>query len=304
MTNPAAPATYSRSKNRNRIRRMNFVDVIILIFLFLFFIIILYPFYNSVLVSFVPQGDYIKERFMLYPKNIVFDSYFVVFMNGSIFDGMRVTTIITFAGVAYNMFLTVTLAYVFTKKFVGKQFFLTMIIFTMYFSGGLIPFYLLIRDLGLVDNLLAMILPAGVSIMYLTVLRRQFESLPSELEESAKMDGATDLTILFRIILPLSLPIIVTFALYYAVDRWNEWYNGMLFIRTFNKRPLQLVLRGIIQTTGNQLYTSDLAMYEIIPFSEGIKMACVVVTMTPIIMVYPFLQKYFITGLTVGAVKG
>jgi putative aldouronate transport system permease protein len=112
------------------------------------------------------------------------------------------------------------------------------------------------------------------------------------------------MTILFRIILPLSLPMIVTFALYYAVDRWNEWYNGMLFIRTFDKRPLQLVLRGIIQTTGNQLYTSDLAMYEIQPFSEGIKMACIVVTMTPIILVYPFLQRYFISGLTVGAVKG
>ena len=283
---------------------MNYVDVIILAFLFVFFLLILYPFYNSVLVSLVSQSDYIQERFMLFPKRITLESYFIVFMNGSIFDGMRVTTLVTLIGTAYNMFLTTTLAYVFTKSFFGKKFFLTMIIFTMYFSGGLIPFYLLIRDLGLIDNIFSMILPAGVSIMYMTVIRKQFESLPAELEESAKIDGASEMTILFRIMLPLSLPIIVTFALYYGVERWNEWYNGMLFIRTFDRRPLQLVLRGIIQTTGNQLYTSDLAMYDIQPFSDGIKMACIVVTMTPVIAVYPFLQKYFVSGLTLGAVKG
>ncbi|MCL2060502.1 MAG: carbohydrate ABC transporter permease [Oscillospiraceae bacterium] len=280
------------------------MDVIILAFLFVFFLLILYPFYNSVLVSLVSQSDYIQERFMLFPKRITLESYFIVFMNGSIFDGMRVTTLVTLIGTAYNMFLTTTLAYVFTKSFFGKKFFLTMIIFTMYFSGGLIPFYLLIRDLGLIDNIFSMILPAGVSIMYMTVIRKQFESLPAELEESAKIDGASEMTILFRIMLPLSLPIIVTFALYYGVERWNEWYNGMLFIRTFDRRPLQLVLRGIIQTTGNQLYTSDLAMYDIQPFSDGIKMACIVVTMTPVIAVYPFLQKYFVSGLTLGAVKG
>ena len=147
-------------------------------------------------------------------------------------------------------------------------------------------------------------LPTGVSIMYMTVIRQNFESLPAELEESARMDGANDLTILFKILLPLSVPILVTFALYYGVERWNEWYNGMLFIRSFEKRPLQLVLRGIIQTTGQAMMTSDLQQYNITPFSEGIKMACIVVTATPIILVYPFIQKYFVSGLTVGAVKG
>ena len=295
--------TITKSKS-NSLHKMNAADVITLSFLFALFLVILYPFYNSVLVSFVSQADYIQSRFMLFPKKINIDSYFVVFMNGTIFDGMRVTSIVTILGTAYSMFLTVTLAYVFTKSFVGKKFFITMIIFTMYFSGGLIPFYLLIKDLGLVDNILSMVLPAGVSIMYMTVIRKQFESLPIEMEESAKIDGASDLTILFKIILPLSVPILVTFALYYGVERWNEWYNGMLFIRTFDKRPLQLVLRGIIQTTGQQLYTSDLAMYDIQPFSDGIKMACIVVTMTPIIAVYPFLQRYFVSGLTIGAVKG
>ena len=291
-------------KHRSRLKRLNAVDYAIMAFLGLFALIILYPFYNSICVSLVSQADYIKTRFMLYPKNLTLESYFIVFENGSIFDGMKVTIFITLVGVLYNMLLTVSLAYGFSKRFPGRKFFLSMIVFTMYFSGGLIPFYLLIKDLKLIDNVFSMILPSGVSIMYMTVIRQNFESLPAELEESARIDGASDLTILFRILLPLSVPILVTFALYYGVERWNEWYNGMLFIQSFEKRPLQLVLRGIIQTTGQAMMTSDLQQYNITPFSEGIKMACIVVTATPIIAVYPFIQKYFVSGLTVGAVKG
>ncbi len=290
--------------HRSKLNRLNAFDYILIVFLTVFALLILYPFYNSVCVSLVSQADYIKTRFMLYPRNITFESYFVVFKNGSIFDGMKVTLIITLVGVLYNMLLTVSLAYGFSKEFPGKKLFMMMIVFTMYFSGGLIPFYLLIKDLKLVDNIFSMILPSGVSIMYMTVIRQNFESLPVELEESARIDGANDLTILFRILLPLSVPILVTFALYYGVERWNEWYNGMLFIRSFEKRPLQLVLRGIIQTTGQAMVTNELEQYNITPFSEGIKMACVVVTMTPIILVYPFIQKYFVSGMTVGAVKG
>lgn len=296
----SAPKPHKKSY----LTRLNGVDAAIMIFLGVFAVIILYPFYNSICVSLVSQADYIKTRFMLYPKNITFESYFVVFKNGSIFDGMKVTLFITIIGVVYNMLLTVSLAYGFSKDFPGKKLFMMMIIFTMYFSGGLIPFYLLIKDMNLVDNVFSMILPAGVSIMYMTVIRQNFESLPIELEESARIDGANDLTILFRILLPLSVPLLVTFALYYGVERWNEWYNGMLFIRSFDKRPLQLVLRGIIQTTGQAMVTNELEQYNITPFSEGIKMACVVVTMTPIILVYPFIQKYFVSGMTVGAVKG
>lgn len=290
--------------HRSKLNRLNAFDYILIVFLTVFALLILYPFYNSVCVSLVSQADYIKTRFMLYPRNITFESYFVVFKNGSIFDGMKVTLIITLVGVLYNMLLTVSLAYGFSKEFPGKKLFMMMIVFTMYFSGGLIPFYLLIKDLKLVDNIFSMILPSGVSIMYMTVIRQNFESLPAELEESARIDGANDLTIPFRILLPLSVPILVTFALYYGVERWNEWYNGMLFIRSFEKRPLQLVLRGIIQTTGQAMVTNELEQYNITPFSEGIKMACVVVTMTPIILVYPFIQKYFVSGMTVGAVKG
>ena len=176
-------------KRRSRLNRLNGVDYAIMAFLALFALIILYPFYNSICVSLVSQADYIKTRFMLYPKNITLESYFIVFENGSIFDGMKVTIFITLVGVVYNMLLTVSLAYGFSKQFPGRKFFLSMIVFTMYFSGGLIPFYLLIKDLNLIDNVFSMILPTGVSIMYMTVIRQNFESLPAELEESARMDG-------------------------------------------------------------------------------------------------------------------
>lgn len=291
-------------KKKGGLRRMDAVDGLIIAFLLALFVVILYPFYNSILVSLVSQATYTQTRFMLYPKHIDLTSYLVVFKNGSIFSGMGVTLIVTLAGTVYNMLLTVSLSYVFTKLFVGKRFFLMMVIFTMYFSGGLVPFYLLIKDLKLVDNIFSMILPTGVSIMYMTVIRKYFESLPEELEESAKIDGASELVILFRIVMPLSAPILVTFALYYGVERWNEWYYGMLFIRSFDKRPLQLVLREIIQQSGNILNNKNMEMYDITPFSEGIKMASIVVTMAPIMALYPFLQKYFVTGLTVGAVKG
>ena len=294
----------TRQKTHSKLIRTNAADVFIITFTAIFAIIELYPFYNSLLVSLVSQAEYMGTPFMIFPKKIIFDSYMMVFLNKSLFSGMGVTTIITLLGVPYSMVLTTLLAYAFNKDFIGKKVMVLMCIFTMYFSGGLIPFYLLIKDINLIDTLGSMILPVGISIMYMTVIRKYFLTIPAELEESAKMDGATEVVIFFRIILPLSLPIIATFSLYYAVERWNEWYNGMLFIRSFNKRPLQLVLRSIIQTTGNALQSDDSQQFGIIPFSDGIKMACVVVTMLPIMMVYPFLQKYFVRGLTIGAVKG
>lgn len=298
QTRPLTP------RRKSELNRVTATDVCILAFLLVFSGLVLYPFYNSVLISMTPQVVYIREPFMLWPKALDWSSYQYVFENKSIWMGMWTTVQITIFGTLYNIFLTVTMAYALNHSFPGKKAVIALIMFTMYFSGGLIPTYMMIKDFGLMNTLWSMILPTGVSISYLMVMRKFFKSIPDELEESAKIDGANDLTIMFRIVLPLALPMVITFVIYYGVERWNEWYNGMLFIRSFEKRPLQLVLRGIIQTTGQAMMTSDLQQYNITPFSEGIKMACIVVTATPIILVYPFIQKYFVSGLTVGAVKG
>ncbi|MCL2058720.1 MAG: carbohydrate ABC transporter permease [Oscillospiraceae bacterium] len=289
---------------RGKLHKNTAFDYVNFVFTVLLAIVIIYPFYNSVLISFTPQADYVKTPFMLFPKNFTLDSYKIVFESRILFAGLRNTAIITLVGVCYNIFLTVLMAYCLNKDVPGKKFVVLAVIFTMYFSGGLIPFYLLIRDMGLMDNILSMILPTGISIMYMTVMRKYFAALPEELEESARIDGASDMLILFRIILPLALPMVVTFMLYYGVERWNEWWNGMLFIKSPYKQPLQLVLRGIIQTAGTTNLGSRFQEAGIVPFTDGVKMASITFTIIPVMCAYPFMQKYFVQGLAIGAVKG
>lgn len=277
-------------------------DYVLLVLLFLLAVIILFPFYYAVVVSLVPQTVYVKTTVLLYPKEFTLDAYKYLLLDGQLLQGMRVTVFVTIVGTAYNMFLTTLCAYILTKPFPGRTFVSYAIVFTVYFTGGLIPNYLLIKNIGLMDNVFSMILPMGITFMYMTVIRRQFENVPASIEESAKIDGANEIIILFRIILPLSLPILATFALYYGVDRWNEWWNGMLYIKTSSKQPLQLILRNIVQDASSYNSASS-GDGNIQIFSEGIKMASTVITMLPIMMLYPFLQKYFISGLTAGAVK-
>ena len=241
---------------------------------------------------------------MLWPKALDWSSYQYVFENKSIWMGMWTTVQITIFGTLYNIFLTVTMAYALNHSFPGKKAVIALIMFTMYFSGGLIPTYMMIKDFGLMNTLWSMILPTGVSISYLMVMRKFFKSIPDELEESAKIDGANDLTIMFRIVLPLALPMVITFVIYYGVERWNEWYNGLLYIKSATKMPLQLVLRQIVQNSQTIQASESMQDAGIQPFGDGIKMATVIVTMFPVMVLYPFMQKYFVTGLTVGAVKG
>jgi putative aldouronate transport system permease protein len=286
-----------------RLNKYNFADYLILTVLSVYGLLVLYPFYNSVLVSIVPQQVYIKTPFMLYPTAFDWSSYKFVFSSDSILNGVKINLIILVAGVAYNMLLTVMTGYALTKPIPGRKFFSALIIFTMYFGGGLIPFYILMMNLGLMNTVSSMILPTGVSVSYMLVLMKFFDEVPKALEESAKIDGANEITVLFRIVLPISLPILATFTLYYGVERWNEWWNGMLFIKSSGKLPLQMVVRNIVQDTSVlTANVPDEAKAKV--FSDGVKMASIVITMLPVICIYPFLQKFFVVGLTVGAVKG
>ncbi len=289
---------------KNRIRRFGLADFILLFFLTLLGILILYPFYNTLLVSIVPNTVYLRyQGLMLWPPAITWEAYTFTFKSALIWYGFKNSIIITLGGTVYNMFLTILCAYALTKPVPGGKFIRFAIVFTMYFSGGLIPFYLLIKNLGLMDNLLSMILPTGINIMYMLIISNYFKSLPPSLEESAKIDGATDLRILWSIILPLSLPLLATFTLYYAVERWNEWYNAMLFVKSVENWPLQNVLRTIINDV-NMMATQNIPG-QAKPDIQGdsIKMSSIIITMAPIMCLYPFLQRYFLSGLTLGAVK-
>jgi len=286
-----------------RKRRIEFSTVIIVLILTLFGLIVFYPFYNAVLVSLVTSKEYTQTPFMLFPQNVTLAAYQYLFEDRSILYGYRSTLTLVLLGVPYNLLLTSMVAYAMSRPaFPGKKFFNAMIIVTMYFSGGIIPTYLLVKSLGLLNSLASVILVYGVNTYNMIIMRNFFLGIPSSIEESAKIDGANDLVVLFRIVLPLSKPILATMLLFFTVDRWNEWFNAMVFLRDNDMWPLQLVLRSIVNQPMVDYSVSTSALKNVV-FSDGVKMAAVVVTMLPVMLVYPFVQKYFMKGIMLGGVK-
>lgn len=293
----------SNFKFKKKRHKVKISQVILVIAFCAYALIIFYPFYNSLLQSIVPYRVAVRESFMLYPKGFDWTSYEFILSWKTIWYGFRTTFIVLVGGVIYNLTLTITLAYTLSRPVPGRRIVNFFVVFTMFFQGGLIPGYLLIKNLHLIDSYAVMILPMGITIMNLMIMRSYFEGLPEELNEAAKLDGAGELTTLIRIYLPLSKPMLATVALYYGVDRWNEWYNGMLFMRSVEKWPLQLDIRNMIQSVSsvvNQIPESARPT----AYPLGIQMAGIVVSIIPIALLYPFLQKYFIKGLTLGGVKG
>lgn len=279
-------------------------EIVLLCALLVYALMIIYPFYNAILISLISTTDFVKNPLMLIPRNVTFDAYAYLLKSGGIATGYRTTLIILAVGLPYNMLLTVSSAYALSGgPFPGKKFIIYAIYFTMFFSGGIVPLYLLVKSLSLTDTLWSVILPYGVNTFYMIIMRNYFESLPESMAESARIDGANDFIVLVRIIIPLSMPIMATVLLFFAVDRWNEWYHAMLFIKDGQISPLQLVLRNIITNAYSPNAKASAAGNKVQTFSQGIKMAAVVLTMTPIMLLYPFLQKYFTKGILLGAVK-
>lgn len=287
------------------------LDVLLLVayvILTLFGLLIVVPFINVLVISITSEFEYVRSPFVLFPANPTLDSYRALFEDGRIWVGYRATSLILLLGLPTNMLLTVCTAYGLSKSgYPGKKLFMFYALFTMFFSGGIIPLYLQVKDLGLTNSIWSVVLVSGINTYYLIIMRNYFMTLPEPLIESANIDGANEWTILYHIVLPLSAPILATITLFYAVDRWNEWFNAMVFIRKMNMTPLQLVLRAIVidsqMVDSAALSGSSAASDSIKRFAQGMKMAAVVVTMAPIMLVYPFLQKYFVKGVLVGAIK-
>ena len=285
--------------------RVTKMDWILFAFLFIYGIIIIYPFYNALLISISPNDVYINEPFLLYPKEIDWSNYEAVFVgkySGPLMGGLKVTVILLIVGTAYQLFFTVITGYALSRnRWVGKNFVMNMILVTMFFSGGLFPYYTLISNLGLYNNFLVLIIPGAIDTYNMLLIRNYFASLPPDLEESAKIDGANDVQIFYKVYLPMSLPMLATIGLFFAVGNWNSWYNAMLFLPNKGEYwPLQYVLRDILTQTsssGESVSQSD-------TITEGFKMASVFFTIVPMMCFYPFLQKFFVKGLVVGAIKG
>lgn len=278
------------------------VDVFLYLFLTCFALITLYPLWYVVMASFSSSAKLMAHSgLLLLPLEPNLESYRTIIGYSAIWTGYKNTLFLVFVGLAVNLVLTTLGAYFTSRRDVmfGRAITL-MILFTMYFGGGLVPSYLNIKSLGLYDSLWSVILSSGISTYNMIIMRTNFASIPRSLEEAAEIDGANDFVILLRILLPVSSSIIAVMVLYYGVANWNAWFNAMIYLSDANKIPLQLVLRNIlIQNDLNEFQGEDTTTV-----AETIKYAIIVVSTLPILLFYPFLQKYFVKGVMIGSVKG
>lgn len=282
----------------------DFINVIIMLVLV---IITLYPLLYVLFVSFSVPGEYMRfgGNFLWHPLGFSLASYEEVFGNPNIWTGYRNTLFIVAVGLVFNIVFTIAGAYVLSRPQLMLRRFLSLFtLFTMYFSGGMIPEYLNVRNLGLAGSIWSLILPVAVNTFNLIIMRTAFEGVPQSLEESAKIDGASQLTILVKIMIPLVVPTIAVLVLYYGVSHWNSWFNALIYIRKRELYPLQLILREMIIQNSAAASMDLSAADDNAMISETIKYATIVVATVPILCLYPFLQRFFVKGIMVGAVKG
>jgi len=283
-------------------------DIINTVFMILMIIITVYPFIYVIFASISESKQLIGHSgLLLKPKGFSTAAYKLVFLNPNISTGYKNTLFVLVLGTFINLLLTSLGAYVLSRKNFGfRKFMMIMIVFTMYFNGGLIPRYLLIyNSYHLGNSLWALILPSAISTWNLIVMRTSFLSIPDSLEESAKIDGANDIIVLFRIILPLSLPVVAVMILFYGVSHWNAWFDAMIFLRDRELYPLQLILREILISNSTDIMlggATDFDDRELV--GETIQYATIMVATLPVLFIYPFVQKYFVKGVMVGALKG
>ena len=276
------------------------------VFLLLLAIVTAFPLYYVLIISVGSYKDIVTSNMYLFPSSLDLTAYRSIFETRRIGSSFLVSLFVTVAGTGLGMIVSVAMAYSLSKSHVpGMKLAFGVVLLTMFFSGGMIPYYLTIKSLGLIDKVAVMILPTCVSVFNVIVLKNNFAQVPPSLEESARIDGANDMTILFRIVLPTCKPILATIVLFYAVERWNEWWHAMLFITTPTKQPLQIVLREVLFNFDQMRSTigASLAQNTKPVYNRSVQMATVTVAALPILCVYPFLQKYFTKGLMIGAVK-
>lgn len=292
-------------KKKNKKQSFTIFDALMYGFVGIMAIACLYPFLNVLAYSFSGANAVLSNDVTFYPKDFTLAAYENIFARPSIWNAMRTTVMITLIGTALSLVLTIAAAYALSyDNLPGKKVFSGLILFTMYFSGGIIPTFLVVRNLGMYDSLLALIVPNAISVFNFVVMRTFFREIPRELYEAAQIDGATEMQVLFKVVLQLSLPIIATIGLFYAVSYWNDYFQALLYISDGDKYTLQLRLRSLL--FANEL-KSDAANAEGIGtqvMSQSLKMAAIAVSTIPIILVYPWLQKYFVKGMTLGSVKG
>lgn len=290
-------------------------DMINMVLLTLMMAVILYPLYFIVIASISSPAAVNSGQVLLFPKGATLEGYKYVLKDNSIWKGYANTIILTVTGTLVNMFLTVTCAYALSKSHLPLiKFIMFAMTFTMFFSGGIIPTYLLVSGMGMRDSIWSLILPTAVSVYNVILMRTYFmNSVPDEIIQAAKIDGCSEIKALAAVVLPLSKPILVTIALFYGVGHWNQFFQALIYISDKDRFPLQLVLRNML-LMGNNAMTSMLSggmsgenakyMAELMKQIEILKYAVIIVSVLPVLIVYPFLQKFFMKGIMMGSLKG
>ncbi len=285
--------------------KISISQLIFSVVMLLIALVTIYPFWYCLVYSFSSAEQAAMTNVVFWPVGFTLDNYTTVFRMDMIYTAALISVLRTVGGVLYSMAITGLASYAISKRDMpGNRLISIFLIIPMFVSGGLLPYYVNIAQLGLFNNVLVYILPHGFWAFNMLLMRAYFETIPSELEDSARMDGAGDLTIFFRIILPLSMPIFAVIAMFNGVWQWNSWFDAQLFINNASLRPLQNILQDLIREN-----TADLVMLmqgriqERTVSAETIRMTTLIVTTLPIIFIYPFFQKYFIRGIMIGAVK-
>jgi putative aldouronate transport system permease protein len=281
-------------------------DLLNYTFLGLFGLATVLPFIYVVAGSFTSPQEFITRKLVLFPHEFSLEGYKYIFSTDVLMTSLGVTVFITIAGTAINLLFTCLMAYPLARKDLdGRKIIMLGVVFSMLFSGGMIPTFLVVKSVGMINTYWSLLLPGAISAFNLIVLKNFFQQLPEGLEESAKIDGCNDLRILWQIVLPLSLPAIATFSLFYAVNHWNAFFQAVLYINDSYKWPIQVWLRQIVILSSGGL--GDSATFDssyIVPPGQIIKMSVIVISTLPILCVYPFLQKHFAKGALIGSVKG
>lgn len=283
------------------------VQVLLYVFVAACALLCVLPFLYVLGASFATEREILERPFFIIPKEWSFNAYIYIARDGSVFNGLKNSVIVTVVGTLINMFVSCTMAYPLSRPYLkGRNIFMNMVIVIMLFSGGMVPNYLLITQvLHLRNTFWALWLPGAMSAFNMIIIKNYFQGLPIELEEAATIDGSNDLLTFIRIILPLSTPVLASVSLFYAVGHWNSYFNAMMYINDPSMEVVQIVLRRIIFLTGAAAEDTgfDWGSYGSPP-TKAVRMATTVVATVPILVVYPFIQKFFTQGVMVGAVKG
>ena len=293
---------------RKRTFEDRFLDMVVYALLFLVVVISLYPVIYVFSNSISSPDSVLRKEVWLLPIGFSMSSYELAFEHKYIMPSYLNTVIYTVCGTLYSMVLTILGGYALSRKrLIGRDFFMLFIGFTMLFGGGLIPTYLLVKQLGMINTIWAMIIPCAISPFNLILIRTSMQQIPDSLEESARIDGANDWVILFRIVLPMSIPVLATITLFYAIGQWNGFLTALIYLNSKELYPLQLILRELLITmtdnTMNREMTIDKeSLRQLTPM--GFKSAIIMISMLPLLVVYPFIQRYFVKGVMIGAIKG